>query len=128
MAEHYIPGAFPKPRFRYSPMVRAGGMIYVAGMIALDPEQGGLVPGGPGAETDRILRTLAAGLAELGLGLSAIVRATIYTTQYDRIAEINAAWEAHIGAQGPPARTALGVVALPLDASVEIDFVVEDAA
>ena len=92
-------------------------------MIALDPERGVLESGGPGAETAKILANLLAALPEIGLGLEDMVSATIYTTAFEQFPAINEAWEA-VFSEGvrPPARTAVGVQALPLGATVEIGF------
>ena len=74
----------PRPRFRYTPCVKAGPYYRFAGMIALDAETGALESGGPGAETARILDNLLAALPEIGLELDDMVSATIYTTLFDR--------------------------------------------
>ena len=115
--------ALPQPRFRYSPCVKAGPHYRFAGMIALDAETGALEAGGSGAETAKILDNLLAALPEIGLGLEDMVSATIYTTAFGQFPEINEAWEA-VFSEGvrPPARTAIGVHALPLGATVEIAF------
>ena len=115
--------ALPQPRFRYSPCVKAGPHYRFAGMIALDPQTGVLESGGPGAETAKILANLLAALPEIGLGLEDMVSATIYTTAFERFPAINEAWEA-VFSEGvrPPARTSVGVQALPLGATVEISF------
>lgn len=113
----------PQPRFRYSPCVRIGSTYQTAGMIALDPATGTLEPGGPGAETKRILENLLAALPDFGLSLNDLLIARIFTTRFDAFPEINAAWEAvFTDDMVPPARTSVGVAALPLDASVEIEF------
>ncbi len=113
----------PAPRFRYSPLVKAGPFYQSAGMIALDPQTGALEPGGVGPETARILANLLRALPDFGLTLDDLVNATIYTTRMDDFPAINAAWEAVFTAgQRPPARTSVGVSALPLGAGVEIAF------
>ena len=92
-------------------------------MIALDPETGALEAGGPGAETAKILDNLLAAMPEIGLGLEDMVSATIYTTAFEQFPAINGAWEAVFAEDvRPPARTAVGVQALPLGATVEIAF------
>lgn len=103
--------------------MRIGGTVQFAGMIALDPATGTLEAGGPGAETARILATLRAALPELGLTLNDLLIARIFTTRFDEFPAINRAWEA-VFAEGvvPPARTSVGVSALPLGATVEIEF------
>jgi 2-iminobutanoate/2-iminopropanoate deaminase len=123
MRELIVPKAFPAPKFRYSPVVRTGPFYEVSGMIGLDPVTGRLVEGGPEAETARILATLGNGLAELGLGWGSLVSARIFTTRFEDFPAINRAWESVFTADvPPPARTAVGVVALPLNATVEMEF------
>ena len=117
------PRALPRPRFRYSPCVQAGPFLRFAGMIALDRDSGALEAGGPGAEAAKILDNLVRALPELGLSLRDMVSATIYTTAFEQFPEINAAWEAVFAdVDALPARTSVGVQALPLGASVEISF------
>ena len=121
--ESLLAQSLPAPRFRYSPCVQAGPWRQVSGMIALRPDTGELEAGGSGAETRRILQNLCAALPEWGVELCDLVVARIYTTRFDRFAEINEAWEEIFRADiVPPARTAVGVAALPLNASVEIEF------
>jgi 2-iminobutanoate/2-iminopropanoate deaminase len=113
----------PAPRFRYSPLIKAGPFYKTAGMIALDKDTGELASGGVGAETAKILDNLVQALPDFGLSLDKLISATIYTTQFDQFSAINQAWEAVFTDDvRPPARTALGVSALPLQANVEIEF------
>jgi 2-iminobutanoate/2-iminopropanoate deaminase len=113
----------PAPRFHYSPCVKIGNIYQVSGMVALDPATGRLVRGGVGAETSCILSNLQRALPDYGLRLEDLLIARIFTTRLDAFAEINTAWEARFsGDIAPPARTTVGVSALPLDASVEIEF------
>ena len=113
----------PAPKFRYSPCVKTGPFYQMAGMIGLDLEGGKLVEGGPEVETRKILQNLANALPDLDMSLDNLVSATVFTTQFDRFPLINKAWEeVFIPDVVPPARTAVGVAALPLGASVEIEF------
>jgi 2-iminobutanoate/2-iminopropanoate deaminase len=110
------------PKFRYSPCVRAGPWYTVSGMVALDPATGQLVAGGPYQETRHILALLQAGIPDWGVALTDLVLARIYTTRFDQFAEINRAWEEVFASVDPPARTSIGVAALPLGACVEMEF------
>jgi 2-iminobutanoate/2-iminopropanoate deaminase len=118
--------ALPAPRFFYTPCVKAGPFYQVSGMIGLDPATGFLQSGGTAAQTTRILENLRAALPEFGLGFGDLMIARIFTTRFERFAEINAAWESFFRApampSSPPARTSVGVAALPLDADIEIEF------
>ncbi len=123
MAHRLTAASLPKPRFHYSPIVKAGAWIRFSGMIALDAASGQLETGGPGAETAKIMTNLLAALPECGLALEHIVSARIFTTRFDLFTEINQAWETALkGLETAPARTSVGVSALPLGATVEIEF------
>ena len=122
LKSHHSP-ALPAPRFRYTPCVQAGPFYQLSGMIALDAVTGLLEPGGVAAETRKILVNLHAAMPDYGLTLDQMVIARIYTTRFEEFPEINLVWEAFFpDGVTPPARTALGVSALPLNATVEIEF------
>ena len=113
----------PAPRFRYSPLVKSGPFHKTAGMIALDKDSGELEPGGAGPETAKILNNLMEALPDFGLSLDDLFSVTIFTTRFDQFPEINKSWEAVISADMRlPARTAVGVNALPINAAVEMEF------
>jgi 2-iminobutanoate/2-iminopropanoate deaminase len=113
----------PKPRFRYTPVVQAGPWVLLSGMIALDGLTGELEQGGPGSETAKILGNLSAALPELRLQVEDLATARIFTTRFEEFPAINAAWENWLAnVERPPARTSVGVAALPLGATVEIEF------
>ena len=113
----------PTPRFRYSPLAKARPLYKTAGMIALDKDSGALENGGAGAEAAKILANLIAALPDFSLTLDDMLSATIYTTDFDQFPAINAAWEQVFTEEvRPPARTSIGVSALPLNATVEIEF------
>jgi 2-iminobutanoate/2-iminopropanoate deaminase len=114
--------ALPAPRFRYTPVVAAGPFAFVSGMIGLDPASGALAAGGARAEAAQILANLQALLAEQGWSLEQIVVARLYCSDFTAFPEINAAWEACFANGVPPARTSIGVSALPLGAAVEMEF------
>ena len=95
----------PAPRFRYSPLVKAGPFYKTAGMIALNKETGQLEPGGAGPETARILSNLLEALPDFGLTLDDLVSATILP---DGPVPGNS-WEAVFSADMRlPARSAVG--------------------
>ena len=80
-------------------------------------------PGDAGAQIARILANLEAALPDLDLRLEQLIAARIFTTRFDQFAAINAAWEAALRElTTPPTRTSVGVVALPLGATVEVEF------
>lgn len=123
MIESLSSEMLPKPRFRYSPLIKSGPFYTTAGMIALDRESGQLETGGPGAETAKILNNLLEAMPDFSLSLDDLVNARIYTTDFAQFPTINDAWKTVFSENMRlPARTAVGVNALPLDATVEMEF------
>lgn len=114
--------ALPAPRFRYSPVVQAGPFAFVSGMVALDSATGALVSGGTFEQTAQILANLQRLAEEQAWSLQQLVLARVFCTDFSAFAEVNRAWEAFFADTVPPARTSVGVNALPLGALVEIEF------
>lgn len=107
----------------YSHAVRSGGLLFCSGQIPLDPADGELVGGGVGDQTRRCLENLQAVCAAAGAELGDAVRCGIYVTDMGSFAEVNAAYAEFFG-DAPPARSTIGVAALPAGARVEIDAIV----
>jgi 2-iminobutanoate/2-iminopropanoate deaminase len=116
------PGA-PDAVGPYSHAVRSGGVLYCSGQVPLDPETGKLVAGSVGDQTRRCLENLRLVCRAAGAELSDAVRLGIYVTDMSTFPEVNEAYGSFFG-DGPPARSTIGVVALPLGAAVEIDAIV----
>lgn len=112
----------PAPRFRYSPVVQAGPFAFVSGLVALDPESGALAAGGAYGETLQILGNLRRLADELGWSLEQLLVARVFCVDFARFGEVNRAWEEFFADVVPPARTSVGVSALPLGALVEMEF------
>ncbi len=111
----------------YSQAVRAGDTIFVSGQIPLDPDTGELVGGDVRAQTERVLASLAAILDAAGSSLSQVVRTTIYLTDLADFAAVNEVYAARFTAPYP-ARSTVGVAALPKGAKVEIDAIAKVAS
>jgi 2-iminobutanoate/2-iminopropanoate deaminase len=103
----------------YSPAVRAGDFVVLAGQVGFDAS-GTLVAGGIDAETRQVLANIASVFDDVGAGWGDVARATIFLTDLGNFGTVNALYE---GAIGPhrPARTTIGVAALPAGALVEIE-------
>ncbi|HWF53661.1 MAG TPA: Rid family detoxifying hydrolase [Solirubrobacteraceae bacterium] len=107
----------------YVHAVKAGGLLFCSGQIPLDPRTGNLVPGGAAEQAGRCLENLAAVCAAAGANLGDAVKLTVYLTDMSSFAAVNDVY-ASFFERDPPARVAIGVVALPKGAQVEIDAVV----
>jgi 2-iminobutanoate/2-iminopropanoate deaminase len=106
----------------YSRAVWAGNILYLSGQTGADPASGALVAGGAGAETEQILKGLAAVLGAAGLGMENVIKANVFLTDIKDFAAMNAVYEKHFG-DPRPARTTVAVAALPGGAHVEIEVV-----
>jgi 2-iminobutanoate/2-iminopropanoate deaminase len=107
----------------YSHAVRSGGFLFLSGQTPLDPGTGKLVEGGIGDQTRRCLQNLEAVCDAAGASLSDAVRCGIYVTDMGTFAEVNEVYATFFDS-APPARSTIGVAALPVGAQVEIDAIV----
>jgi reactive intermediate/imine deaminase len=107
----------------FSVGVRGAGLLFLSGQVAQDPATGTLIDGDVARQTHQILDTIATALATVGKDLGDVLRVSVYLTDMAEYAAMSQAYRAHV-AQPYPARTAVGVAALPLGAAVEMDAVV----
>jgi 2-iminobutanoate/2-iminopropanoate deaminase len=108
----------------YSPAVRAGDWILLAGQVGVDPATGALAPGGAPAEADQVLANLAAVLGDCGATWSDVAKVTIFLAgSLEHFAAVNERYAAALG-DHRPARSTVAVAALPLGAAVEIEALV----
>jgi 2-iminobutanoate/2-iminopropanoate deaminase len=107
----------------YVHAVKASGLLFCSGQIPLDPASGELVGSTAGEQAKRVLENLEAVCQAAGTGLGQAVKINVYLTDMSAFAEVNEVY-ASFFPDGPPARVAYGVVALPRGAQVEMDAVV----
>ena len=108
----------------FSQAVEAGGFIYFSGQVGQDPATGKLVAGGIAAEAERVFQNLSAVLKAAGKSFDNVVRAGVFLTSISDYGAMNSIYAKYFSPPFP-ARTAIGVAALPLGACVEIDLVVK---
>src|SRR3954470_15172814 len=106
----------------YSHAVVSDGLVFCSGQTPIDPETGQLVEGSIGDQTRRCLDNLAIVAGAAGAQLSDAVRVGIYVTDISTFKDVNEAYGTYFTSD-PPARSTIGVAALPLGAQVEIDAV-----
>ena len=115
--------AAPKAIGPYSQAVKANGLVYTSGQIALDPASGNLVEESFEAQVHRVFRNLEAVLREAGSDFNKVLKATVYLTDLGNFATLNAIYADYFG-DHKPARTTVEVPKLPKDgAEVEIDMI-----
>ena len=106
----------------YSQAVRTGSLVFLSGQIPLDPATMEIVAGGFEARARRVFDNLEAVAKAAGGSLDNVVKLTIYLTDLDNFATVNAVMADYF-AEPYPARAALGVAALPKGADVEAEAV-----
>lgn len=108
----------------FSPAARSGKLILFSGQVGQEPVTGKLVEGGVEAEARQIFRNLATLLEAAGKSFADVVRAGVFLTDVGDFAAVNTIYAEHF-APPFPARTTVGVAALPLGARIEIELLVE---
>jgi 2-iminobutanoate/2-iminopropanoate deaminase len=105
----------------YSQAIQAGGLVFTAGQLGLDPT-GGELAAGAAAQADRALRNLSAILDAAGTSLERVVKTTIFLADMADFAAVNEVYASHFSTPYP-ARSTVAVKTLPKDALVEIEAV-----
>src|SRR2546421_1172426 len=106
----------------YCQAIQAGGFLFLSGQIPLDPGTGQLVEGDIEAQTERVLKNLAAVLTAAGSGLDKAVKTTVFLKDMNDFARMNAVYAKHFPAPAP-ARSTVEAARLPRDVRVEIDLI-----
>jgi 2-iminobutanoate/2-iminopropanoate deaminase len=106
----------------YSQAIRAGGLVFVSGQVALTPGASELAGSGVGEQTEQVFANLRAILEAAGSGLDRVVKTTVYLRNLDDFQAMNDVYRRHAG-EVPPARATVEVSALPSGALVEIDAI-----
>lgn len=113
----------PKAIGPYSQAVRIGNTIYLSGQTPLDPSTGDLVHGDISVQTRRVFDNLKAVCDAASVSFAQIARVGIYLTNLGNFAAVNAVMKEYFS-EPFPARSTIGVAALPRDSQVEIDAIV----
>jgi 2-iminobutanoate/2-iminopropanoate deaminase len=112
----------PKAIGPYSQAIKANGLVFLSGQIALDPRTQQMVAGDIAMQTERVLENLK-GIAEAaGSSLSRAVKTTVYLVDLADFAAMNEVYARYFP-ERPPARSTVQVARLPRDARVEIDLI-----
>ncbi|HEY4840625.1 MAG TPA: RidA family protein [Terriglobales bacterium] len=106
----------------YSQAIRAAGMIFTSGQVAIDPATQQVVAGEVGAQTERVLRNLDAILRAAGSSLGKVVRCTVFLKNMGDFAAMNEVYGKYFK-EAPPARSTVEVARLPREVLVEIDAI-----
>ena len=112
----------PAPIGPYNQAIRTGNLLFISGQICIDPATGDLVGGSIGEETHQVMKNLSAILGEAGMGLSNVVKTTIFLTDMKKFTEVNEVYGKYFKGNYP-ARETVEVSALPKFVNVEISMI-----
>jgi 2-iminobutanoate/2-iminopropanoate deaminase len=122
MIERLTPAGVPTPRGPYSPAVRAGDFIFLAGQVPVDPATDTLSPGDIEHETRLVLNNVKRLVEGCGASMAQVVRVGVFLKDGADFAKMNAIYTEFFGV-AKPARTTI-VCGFMADIRIEIDCVV----
>jgi 2-iminobutanoate/2-iminopropanoate deaminase len=108
----------------YSQGVVAGGFLFTAGQIAIDPATGQVIQGDVKAQTERVLMNLTAVLGASGASWRHVVKTTVFLHDMNDFPAVNEIYARMLG-DARPARSTVQVSGLPRGVLVEIDAIAE---
>ena len=113
----------PGPGLPFSAAIAYGDLVFVSGLVGRDPVMRQIASGDIGAQTTQALANVQAQLERAGSSLDRVLKVTIFLTDMRLFGRMNEAYVAFFASE-PPARSCVGVTALPDEqALVEIEAV-----
>jgi 2-iminobutanoate/2-iminopropanoate deaminase len=112
----------PKAIGPYSQAIRANGLIFVSGQVAIDPATQQVIEGDVAMQTERVMKNLSAILGSAGSRLDKVLRSTVFLKSMNDFTAMNAVYGMYFSS-APPARSTVEVSRLPKDVLVEIDVI-----
>ena len=106
----------------YSQATMAGGFLFTAGQIPLDPASGEIVAGDVEPQAKQVMANLTAVLAKAGLGWKDVVKTTVFLQDMADFPRFNTLYAAALG-DARPARSTVQVAALPRGVAVEVELI-----
>jgi 2-iminobutanoate/2-iminopropanoate deaminase len=112
----------PQPRGPYSPAIRAGGLVFVAGQLPFGSDGALIGEGGIAPQTTAVLQNIRAVLDAAGSSMEKVVKTTVFLANLDDFAGMNQTYAAAFRAPFP-ARSTVEVGRLPPGVLIEIDCI-----
>jgi 2-iminobutanoate/2-iminopropanoate deaminase len=112
----------PKAIGPYSQAIRARGLVFISGQVAIDPATQQVIEGDVAAQTERVIKNILVILSSAESSLDQVVRTTVFLKNMNDFAAMNEVYGKFFNA-APPARSTVEVSRLPKDMLVEIDVI-----
>jgi len=106
----------------YSQGIKSGNLVFTSGQIPLNPQTGELIEGDFKMETSQVLTNLNCVLKSGGSSLKKAIKLTVFLTDLSYFPQVNEVFKEFFP-ENPPARSAVQVSALPMNAKIEIEAV-----
>jgi len=113
----------PAPVGPYNQSILTGNTLYISGQIAIDPASGNLLTEDIETETHQVMKNLAAVLDNAGMDFSHVVKCSVFVSDMDNYARINAVYGSYFDEATAPARELVQVSVLPKHVNVEVSAV-----
>ena len=106
----------------YAQAIRYGDLLFVSGMIPIDPKTGELLTGDFEAEVTLVLENLKAVVEAGGMSLKNVLKVSVFLKDLGLFGKFNEIYGRYFG-DVLPARETIQVAKLPRDASIEISVI-----
>ena len=106
----------------YSQAIRLGDFLFVSGQIAIDPQTANIIEGDIEAQTEQVLKNIAAIIEAAGMSLQDVVKCTCFLKDMNDFVKFNGVYENYFGGI-LPARETVEVSRLPKDVLVEVSAI-----
>jgi len=113
----------PAPIGPYSQATMVNNILYTSGQIPINPATGELVKDSIEAETTQVMENLKAVLEAANMTFENVFKTTIFISDMENFAKINAIYGTYFNADTAPARETVEVANLPLYVNVEISVI-----
>lgn len=112
----------PQPIGPYSQAVLVGNTLYTSGQIAINPKTNELVLDSIESETELVMQNIKGLLNEVGMDFTNVVKCSIFISDMNNFAKINAVYGKYFTSNFP-ARETVEVACLPKNVNVEISAI-----
>ena len=106
----------------YSQAILAGNTLYCSGQIAIEPETGNLITHSITEETHQVMKNISKVLKAANMDFINVVKCSIFVIDMNQYADINQVYASYFN-DNPPAREAVEVSELPMNANIEISVI-----
>ncbi|HVX24991.1 MAG TPA: RidA family protein [Parafilimonas sp.] len=112
----------PAPIGPYSQAIKAGGLLFISGQVAIDPATNEVIKGSVKDEARQVMKNIESILKDANLTFQHVVKTTIFLTDMNLFAEVNEVYGSYFDGDYP-ARETVAVKGLPKNVNVEISMI-----